>query len=192
MSDAEDPPPSPSEEERFERCFCAGYASVLAFAIRRLPEWGAAEDAAAETFAVAWRRRELIPEEPLPWLYAIALRVIANQRRSSERRHRLTDRLAHEAGAGTSPPEPLEAIARRDAFAHAFRHLDEDEREVLRLIAWDGLDTRDAARVLGCSTGAFRVRLHRARRKLAKQLAAAGHSPNEHPARASHPAEEPS
>jgi len=192
MPGTEDLPQSPSEEGRFERCFRADYAPVLAFAIRRLSDRGAAEDAAAETFAVAWRRRELIPEEPLPWLYAIALRVIANQRRSSERRRRLGDRLAHEADAGISPSEPLEAIDRRDAFAHAFRHLDEDEREVLRLIAWDGLDTRDAARVLGCSTGAFRVRLHRARRKLSKQLAAAGHSPHEHSARASHPAEETS
>jgi RNA polymerase sigma-70 factor (ECF subfamily) len=68
--------------------------------------------------------------------------------------------------------------------------LSEPEREVLRLIAWDGLSTGDAARVYGCSAGAFRVRLHRARRKLAKQLEAAGHLPSEHGRTASEPAEE--
>lgn len=40
----------------------------------------------------------------------------------------------------------------------------------MRLVAWDGLEVREAARVLGCSQGAFRVRLHRARRRLAKRL----------------------
>ena len=44
---------------------------------------------------------------------------------------------------------------------------------MLRLVAWDGLDVREGAEVLGCSQGAFRVRLHRARRKLARRLDAA-------------------
>jgi len=184
--------PAEDADRRFERCFRGNYAAVLAFAIRRLPDRGTAEDAAAETFAVAWRRRELIPQEPLPWLYAIALRVVANQRRSQRRRGRLGERLEHEAVSRTAPPEPLDSLHRRDAFSRAFRRLGEDEREVLRLVAWDGLDTREAAAVLGCSAAAFRVRLHRARRKLAKHLQATGHSPDERPERASDPAEEPS
>ena len=39
------------------------------------------------------------------------------------------------------------------------------------LVAWEELDHRDAAKAMGCSTGAFTVRLHRARRKLARVLA---------------------
>jgi RNA polymerase sigma-70 factor (ECF subfamily) len=179
-------------ERRFEGCFRDHYAAVLAFAIRRLPDRATAEDAAAETFAVAWRRRGLIPDEPLPWLYGIALRVAANQRRSGERRRRLGERLEHEASSGASAAEPADALHRRDAFARAFERLGEPEREVLRLVAWDGLDTREAAAVLGCSAAAFRVRLHRARRRLAKHLEAAGHSPSERPTRAPDPAEEAS
>ena len=53
-------------DDRFETCFRDHYPAVLAFAIRRLPDRAAAEDAASETFAVAWRRRDLIPEQPLP------------------------------------------------------------------------------------------------------------------------------
>jgi RNA polymerase sigma factor (sigma-70 family) len=176
-------------DRRFESCFRDHHAAVLAFAIRRLPDRSTAEDVAAETFAVAWRRRELIPEEPLPWLYGIALRVAANQRRSGERRRRLRERLEHEASSRVAA-EPADALHRRDAFARAFERLVEPEREVLRLVAWEGLDTREAASVLGCSPTAFRVRLHRARRRLAKHLEAAGHSPVEPPTRAPDPAKE--
>jgi len=178
-------------ERRFEGCFRDHYAAVLGFAVRRLPDRSTAEDVAAETFAVAWRRRELIPEEPLPWLYGIALRVAANQRRSGERRRRLRERLGHEASSRVAA-EPGDALHRRDAFARAFERLGEPEREVLRLVAWDGLDTREAASVLGCSPAAFRVRLHRARRRLAKHLEATGHLPVERPTRVPDPAEEAS
>lgn len=180
-----------SADGRFETCFRDHYPAVLAFAIRRLPERASAEDAAAETFAVAWRRRDLIPEQPLPWLFAIAIRVITNQRRSGERRRRLGDRLEQEASLRPAP-EPVDSLHRRDSFAAAFERLSEGDREVLRLIAWDGLATEEAASVLGCSGAAFRVRLHRARRRLAKHLEAAGHSPYERPSRASEPTEEPS
>jgi RNA polymerase sigma-70 factor (ECF subfamily) len=176
--------------ERFERCFRDHYAQVLAFSMRRVPGREVAEDAASETFAVAWRRRELIPDQALPWLYAIAVRVIANQRRAAGRRRNLDARLAHEAGARDAALDPVDALGRRDAFTIAFGCLSESEREVLRLVAWDGLGTRDAAAVHGCSPGAFRVRLHRARRKLAKQLEASGHLPVEPSTATPTPAEE--
>jgi RNA polymerase sigma-70 factor, ECF subfamily len=181
--------PLPDADRRFENCFRDHYAAVLAFAVRRLPDRPTAEDVATETFAVAWRRRELIPEEPLPWLFGIAFRIAANQRRSGERRRRLRERLEHEARSRVAA-EPADALHRRDAFARAFEQLAEPEREVLRLVAWEGLDTREAASVLGCSPAAFRVRLHRARRRLAKHLEAAGHSPVERPTRVHDPAEE--
>ncbi len=61
-----------SREGRFDDLFTATYAEVLAFAIRRTEDRGTAEDVAAETFAVAWRRLEDVPGEPLGWLYAVA------------------------------------------------------------------------------------------------------------------------
>jgi RNA polymerase sigma factor (sigma-70 family) len=166
---------SGEERVRFEESFRAHYADVLAFALRRVDGRHAAEDAVAETFAVAWRRRDLVPDEPLAWLYAIALRVIANQRRAGGRRQRLDQRLRDEYDPRGA--DHAEASARRDAFATAFGRLSDGDREVLRLVAWDGLSPEEAARVLGCSHGAFRVRLHRARRRLEKQLAASGHKP---------------
>jgi RNA polymerase sigma-70 factor (ECF subfamily) len=178
------------ERERFERCFRAHYADVLAFAIRRLGDRAAAEDATSEVFAVAWRRRERVPDPPLPWLYAVALRVISNQYRSTRRRRELDLRLMREAGVGVPADDPTDSLDRLEAFASAFAELSEPEREVLRLAAWEGLSTRDAARVFGCSSGAFRVRLHRARRKLTKHLAATGHLAGEPADGSAEPTEE--
>jgi RNA polymerase sigma-70 factor (ECF subfamily) len=178
MPPVDDPPSAVPDiyRDRFERCFRDHYAQVLAFAMRRVSAREIAEDVVADTFAVAWRRRDLIPDPALPWLYAIAAHVIANQYRSTRRRQDLDLRLAREADTTVPGSDLAESLDRRDAFSTALALLAEEEREVLRLVAWDGLDTRDAAQVFGCSPGAFRVRLHRARRKLAKQLESTGHT----------------
>lgn len=175
---------------RFERCFREHHARLLAFTMRRVTGREAAEEVVADTFAVAWRRRDCIPGAALPWLYAIAANVIADQYRSTRRRHDLGLRLAHEARADAPGSDPAESLALRDAFSTAFAELEEQEREVLRLVAWDGLDVREAAQVLGCSQGAFRVRLHRARRKLAKRLDATKAIDQESQAAMAEPAEE--
>ena len=192
MLPVDEPPNAVTDTYRhcFERCFRDHYAQVLAFSMRRVSGREIAEDVAADTFAVAWRRRDRIPDPALPWLYAIAAHVIANQYRSTRRRRDLDMRLAQEIVGPAPGSDPAESLDRRDAFSAAFALLAEPEREVLRLIAWDGLDTRDAARVFGCSPGAFRVRLHRARRKLAKQLEATGHLPQGVRTAVSEPAEE--
>jgi RNA polymerase sigma-70 factor, ECF subfamily len=174
---------------RFERCFDEHYVRIFAFAARRVSGRESAEDVVADTFAIAWRRRDRIPEEALPWLYAIAANVIANQYRSSRRRHNLDERLAREASVTAPGTDPADSLGRRDELGAALARLEEAEREVLRLVAWEGLSTGDGARVVGCSPGAFRVRLHRARRKLAKELKTTGHRPREG-RRPSRPAEE--
>ena len=95
MRPLEDRSPEPDiYRDRFERCFDEHYLRIFAFAARRVSGRESAEDVVADTFAIAWRRRDRIPEEALPWLYAIAANVIANQYRSSHRRHNLDERLA--------------------------------------------------------------------------------------------------
>jgi DNA-directed RNA polymerase specialized sigma24 family protein len=72
----------PTLEERFEGLFRQNYAAVRAYALRRAPH-DVAQDVAAETFLVAWRRLDDVPDDALPWLYGVARRVLANQRRSA-------------------------------------------------------------------------------------------------------------
>jgi len=179
------------QRRRFEQCFKDHYAAILSFALRRVAETDTAEDVAAETFAVAWRRRDQLPDPPLPWLYETAFRVIANHHRSGRRRRDLDDRAASEAAVAAGSADFAEALGRKQAFAAAFSELSEADREILRLVAWDGLEVNDAARLLGCSAPAFRVRLHRARRRLRKQLEVSGHrQPEKAPPKSTEPTEE--
>lgn len=136
-----------------------------------------AEEIVAETFLIAWRRLEDLPAEPLPWLFGAARRVLANHRRYTERRNRNGAAVPLEYVELGDPATALpEQLAERQAFVTAFAAIRAEDREVLALIAWDGLSSREAAEVLGCSTAAFSLRLHRARRRLLKEMASFGHS----------------
>lgn len=152
--------------DRFEEVFRAHHAAVRAYALRRT-ERTAAEDAVAETFLVAWRRFDDLPSDALPWLLAVARRMLANQHRGRSRRERLVERLRGSTAAYVAPPsEP-------DAGHEALRALTElrpADREVLMLVAWDDLAAEQAAAVLGCTRAAFAQRLHRARRRFAAAL----------------------
>jgi RNA polymerase sigma-70 factor, ECF subfamily len=176
--------PAAGRAREFEDLFHACYPRVLGYAIRRTSDRAAAEEAASETFLIAWRRLDDVPAETLPWLLGVARRVLANQRRAAGRR------------APDGPIVPLEAVADpdsstavadrvadRDAFAAAFSALGPRDREVLALVSWDGLAPREAATVLGCSSATFSLRLHRARRRLLKELERSGHSFGERAAR---------
>lgn len=163
-----------AREQRFTRLFSEYYPPVLAFARRRLGS-DAAQDVVAETFLTAWRRLDEITGEPLPWLYRIAGHAVANQRRSQVRRSRLDDR-ARRLMDEEAAPDPAEAVTERGLLVEAFSSLSERDREVLRLVTWEGLSVGGAAYVLDCSPAAFKVRLHRARRRLTRLLGDEGAS----------------
>jgi RNA polymerase sigma factor (sigma-70 family) len=156
-----------SQRERFRALYEANYAAILGYALRRAPRDDAA-DVVAETFLTAWRRLRDVPdgENARLWLYATARRVLANRARSERRRSRLA--VVVERAAQIPPPEPVPAET--DAVAAAFNGLRPEERELLGLVAWEGLSTAEIARVLGCSPNAVRIRLHRARRRFEGEL----------------------
>ena len=156
------------EMGRFEEIYAQHHAAVTAYVRRRAPE-PVVEDVVAETFLVCWRKLDGVPDEPLPWLYAVARKTLANTRRM------LARQTAVPASAALAEPAPVGD----NALAAAFRQLSERDREVLRLVAWEGLTLGQAAIALDCSSGACRVRYHRAKRRLAARLdAAARFQPN--------------
>jgi RNA polymerase sigma factor (sigma-70 family) len=168
---------STSRARQFEGIFNATYSRVLGYAIRRTDDRAAAEDAVSETFLVAWRRLDVVPAEALPWLLGVARKVLANQRRAAGRRAPDGPLVPLEAVADLDPRAAVaDLVADRDAFAAAFRSLRPADREALTLVSWDGLAPREAAVVLECSPATFYLRLHRARRRLLKELEARGHS----------------
>jgi len=156
--------------ERFERLYRGYGVEVLAYLRRRAtPEL--ADDGLAETFLVVWRRLDEVPDEPRAWLLGVARRVLANQRRSVRRQSALVERMIRER------PLPVAPEVERDPVLEALSKLRSLDQEVLLLVAWDGLNSAEAARVLGCSAVAVRLRMHRARRRLAHLLATAEPSP---------------
>jgi RNA polymerase sigma factor (sigma-70 family) len=154
--------------ERFEQLFEGYHAAVAAYVRRRAPR-ELVEDVVGETFLIAWRSLERVHGDPLPWLYGVARRVLANHLRGAHHRNVLTARLAHERDdpstmvLGTEVSEPMRT---------ALLELGEHEREALLLIAWEGLKPAQAAAAVGCSGAAFRARLYRARRHLQRALSA--------------------
>ncbi len=159
--------------EEFRDLFDCHLDPVWRFARRRCGSAADADDIAAETFAVAWRRRDDLPptDDVGLWLFGVARRVLANQRRSVERQERLHLRLASVAATERSAGDPAVAGADLDhPLADALARLDPDDRELLLLRAWDGLRVQDIAVLLECTPNAASIRLHKARRHLASLL----------------------
>jgi RNA polymerase sigma factor (sigma-70 family) len=158
-----------TREDRFEELFREHYRAVRGYALRRAPG-DLAQDAVSETFLVAWRRLDDVPADALPWLYGVARRVLANQRRSIDRSSALELRLVATAGARAGSNDPGESPGEGEILRKALARLSERDREVLILVAWHELSGARAARTAGCTRAAFAVRLHRARARLAAQL----------------------
>ncbi len=98
----------------------------------------AAQDVVSETFLVAWRRLDDVPDDALPWIYGVARRVLANQRRSADRGAALERRLA--SGARTAGSfDPGERADDAELMRLALGRLSERSREALTLVAWHGL-----------------------------------------------------
>ena len=153
---------------RFEAAYRELYAPICGYTLRRVREPEDAAEVIAETFATLWRRFDRCPQgdELRPWLFGVARRVIANQRRGERRRSALGERLAANVAPETAiaPDEPPSGLAR------AFASLSDSDRELLSLVAWEGLTSEELAVALGTNRAAIRLRLHRARKRLRDAL----------------------
>lgn len=137
--------------------------------LRRRIDPDRSEDVLADVMMTVWRRLDDVPaDRVLPWCYGIARRTLANERRGQTRRLRLVERLQSEPIPSVSS-DPAEAGADSD-LTSALDALGPDDREVLRLWAWEQLEPREMAPVLDISVNAATLRLSRARKRLAAEL----------------------
>lgn len=156
-------------EARFRWLYAEHGRAVLAYAVRRSIDAADAADVVADTFLVAWRRLADVPagDEARLWLYGVARRTLANQRRAERRRERLAERLRRELptalAAATVTPTGGAVIA-------ALGLLAESDREVLLHAAWEHLEPAEIAAILGITKTAARSRLHRARARVRELL----------------------
>ena len=155
----------------FRHLYEAHYRSVLAYCLRRTRR-SDAHDAAAEVFAIAWRKIDEIPDgdKARTWLYGVAYRVLGHQYRGRRRFERLKSRVAGTRAA--VPPEPEAVVVRRaqdEQLVVAAARLSRTDREILMLAGWEELPHADIAELLGISVAAVDQRFHRAKQRLARE-----------------------
>lgn len=169
------------DEDGFRALYEEHFADLWRFARRRCASADDADDAVAETMAVAWRRRHDLPsgDDARLWLFGAGRRVLANQRRSTGRRDRLGKRVERIAPTLAPVPDPAEivAIGTTTPLRAALASLTDDDRELLVMRAWDGLCVTDMAALLEVTPNAVSVRLSKARARLAAALDRTGSRP---------------
>ena len=156
--------------EAFAALFGDAFGDVLRFCARRVAP-DRAEDIAAETMTVAWRRFDDLPPGrggQRAWLFTTARNLMLRDARDESRRRTLAVLIAPGHAVDVSATEG-EAAARVD-LGRAWRLLSQRHQEALALTVWDGLTTLEAASVLGISPVAYRLRLSRARKMLRSHL----------------------
>lgn len=125
-----------------------------------------ADEVVADTFVTAWRLRDRIPDNPLPWLLVIARNALANRTRSARRATRLIASMTTIADLARHAPAAGDLVVDRQTLLATVATLRPAEREALVLTAWHGLTIRDAAAVAGCTERTLARRLALARNHL--------------------------
>ncbi|WP_235030575.1 RNA polymerase sigma factor [Nonomuraea solani] len=146
----------------YDECRQRVWAYVVSRAGRQV-----ADEVVSETFAIAWRRLDDVPEPALPWLLGVARNVLRDNVRAEVRREAIRAELR-----AWTEGDVADLVTERMGVLRALASLEEDDREILILVAWHGLSPKEAARVIGCSSAAYRVRLHRARKRLKQAMEA--------------------
>jgi RNA polymerase sigma-70 factor (ECF subfamily) len=128
------------------------------------------DDLVEETLLVVWRRLDDVPQEAeLPWMIGVARNVLRNARRSQYRRSNFEATLPEPA----DDPSAEDYVIADTSVREALTALTDDDREVLMLNAWDGLDTHALGVALSITTNAAAVRLTRAQARFRERFAAA-------------------
>jgi RNA polymerase sigma factor (sigma-70 family) len=159
------------EEQRFLDIYRRYLRQVHAYCARRAPS-SQVQDAVAETFLVAWRRIDQLPDPDtaLPWLYGTAYRVLSHQWRQGSRLARLHERLGGLVGVDQLTPEVLVlSQEEHQTVLQAAARLRPIDQEILRLTLWEELTYAEVARVLDIPADVAKQRAYRARINLAKR-----------------------
>ncbi len=152
---------------------------VFRFVLRRVGDPDTAEDLTQDTFVEVVAKLDSYrgASRFSTWVIGIAFNLLRNHMtRRPERRHRMDSEAALDglSDPGAGPHEQARARAFAGAVQAALDQLPDDAREALRLVALDGLDYQEAARILGVPLGTMKTRVFRARRALRTALTDAG------------------
>lgn len=160
-----------SREDHLARLVRTHSTAVANYLRRRLYPLSEADldDLVEETMIIVWRRLDDVPDDAeLPWMIGVARNVLRNARRATTRRRSMEARLA----APRSDSSAEEYVVADVAIADALARLSDDDRELVLLHAWDGLDSHELARLYSVSVNAAAIRLSRAQRRFRDELEA--------------------
>ena len=162
----------------FERMFCETRTDLLAYLLRRAPHPEDAADALAETYLIAWAKRDALPggEEARLWLFGVARNVVLQGARRHGSRTALVERLGDELRSAGAQEAVIDD-ERVDTLREALSDLSARDREIVTLTAWEGLTPKQIAIAMGTSANAVRIRLHRARLQLLRVINPVGSLP---------------
>jgi len=158
-------------DTRFVEVYERFFRHVYGYCLRRTAP-DRVDDAAAETFLVAWRRIGEVPEgeAALPWLYAVAYKVLSTQWRGRSRIGKLESKLSSVGLALMESAEDFIVTAEESAQVfEAMARLNKTDQEILRLTVWEELAHAEIAVVLDISVGAVKQRSYEARKNLTRE-----------------------
>lgn len=157
-----------AEDARFAEIYEKFLRRVYGYCIRRTSP-DRVDDVVAETFLIAWRRISDMPgdDSALPWLYAVAYKVLGNQWRSQRRAQKLSEKLAQIGMAPVVSTEDRIVVGEETRqVLEAVSRLKRTDQEILKLAVWEEVTQTDIAYVLDISPGAVKQRLYEARKNL--------------------------
>jgi RNA polymerase sigma-70 factor (ECF subfamily) len=140
---------------------------LMKFLRRRIVNPQDLDDAYQDTLMAFYQARHTYqPSRPLePWLYAIARNVAADHTRrywTRTKLERLTEEMPEQAEDSDLRSEP--------SLDSAIAQLPRQQREAFSMLKLEGLSIEQAAERAGTSTGALRVRAHRAYKTLKRLI----------------------
>jgi RNA polymerase sigma factor (sigma-70 family) len=133
-----------------------------------------ADDLTGQTMLVAFdqrRRFDLSQPSALPWLYGIATNLLHRHTRTEVRRHQALAKSTAETALQSHDELVTDRVAAAaQPLGSALAKLPAAERDIVLLVAWEGLSYEEIALALDIPIGTVRSRLHRARTKLRRAL----------------------
>lgn len=162
----------------FGRVFERHWDSVFRYLERRLGV-NAAQDLASEVFKIAFERRTSYKivdgTSCLPWLYGIAANLALKERRRFARHLAAVDRFSRitTGGVDDHASHVAASVDSEQIWTQvqaALNTIDDESREMLLLVAWEGLSYEQVAEVFDVPLSTVRSRLHRARARLRTTL----------------------
>lgn len=179
------------DEGAFSVLFRTHGTAVYNHCFRLTGNWATAEDCMSLVFLEAWRLRAKADPHGgslLPWLLGIANHVVHRRHRVARRHQKLMERLPAPELLPDFADEVVGRLEDQERVAvlrELLGSLSRNDREVLALCVWSGLDHAAAAQALGVAPGTVRSRLSRARRRLErlvqKNLGVKAAAPAAHP-----------